>query len=59
MYGFVYVRVCSVVYTEYKITVGPRPFPYQNTGMTNQTHSTHSSIFVDQFLVEAHFNILM
>ena len=38
MYGFVFVRVCSVVYTEYKITVGPRPFPYQNTGMTNQTH---------------------
>ena len=58
MYGFVFVRVCSVVYTEFKITVGPRPFPYQNTGMTNQTHF-HSSIFVYQFLVEAHFNTLM
>ena len=34
--------------TEYKITVGPRPFPYQNTGMTNQA-STQSSNFVDQF----------
>ena len=58
MYGFVYVRVCSVLYTKYKITVGPRPFPYQNIGMTNQA-STQSSNFVDQFLVEAHFNILM
>ena len=48
MYGFVYVRVCSVVYTGYKITFGPRPFPYQNTGMTNQA-STQSSNFVDQF----------
>ena len=38
MYGFVYVRVCSVVYTGYKIAVGLRPFPYQNTGMTDQTH---------------------
>ena len=38
----------KLVIAEYKITIGPRPFSNQNTGLTDQT-CNHLAICADQF----------
>ena len=44
-----YTCICTYTYAKYKITVSPRPFSDQNSGLTEQT-CNYSAICAHHFL---------